>query len=247
VTGQSHDAPARRAIRTIAAVTIAILLFVPRARAADEVGAVDARAESSVVSIPQRDVSDLFRAVLHRSLPTEVETQPRPGLSITALPSVGYNPSYGAFIGASLAIAGWLGDPSSTSLSSGSVGGSYSTTGQISFHFKSDFFLPQNTWALKGDWRYLDTSQDTYGLGSDQTETAYPMDFVLYRLYQTVYRRVNSSSAYFGLGYHFDRYDQIHDPRAELGEATPFSVYSRGTPSRTIVGVVSQHPRRQPR
>jgi hypothetical protein len=231
VAGQSRIVPARRAIRTIA--IIAILLFAPRARAAEDAGAVDASAEDSVVSIPQRDVSDLFRAVLHRSLPTEVETSPRPGLSITALPSIGYNPSYGAFLGASLAIAGWLGDPANTSLSSASVGGSYSTTGQISLHFKSDFFLPQNTWALKGDWRYLDTSQNTFGLGPDQTDTAYPMDFVLYRLYQTVYRRVNSSSVYFGLGYHFDRYDKIVDTRAEAGELTPFSLYSLGTPSRT--------------
>src|SRR5262245_48719425 len=81
VTGQTPKMPARRAIRTIAAITIAILLLAPRARAAEDAGAVDASAEDSVVSIPQRDVSDLFRAVLHRSLPTEVETQPRPGLS----------------------------------------------------------------------------------------------------------------------------------------------------------------------
>jgi hypothetical protein len=44
---------------------------------------------------------------------------------------------------------------------------------------------------------------------------------------------VSVSPIYFGLGYHFDRYDEIHDTRAAAGEATPFTVYSDGAPTRT--------------
>jgi hypothetical protein len=196
-------------------------------------------AADSLGAVPQRDVTDIFRAVLHRSVPTEVVNDPRRGLSLTLLPSIGYNPAYGSFAGASIAIGGWLGDPVTSDLSSGAAGASYSTSGQISVQFKSDFFLPGNAWGLKGDWRYLDTSQATFGLGSPATPTSYPMDFVLYRLHQTVYRRMGSSSIYVGVGYHFDRYDQIHDERAEQGEPTPFSVYSGGTPSRTQSTAVS--------
>jgi hypothetical protein len=65
------------------------------------------------------------------------------------------------------------------------------------------------------------------------------MDFTLYRLYQTVYKRVKNSSMFVGLGYHFDRYDEIKDERADLGEATPFSLYSAGTPSRTQSSAIS--------
>src|SRR5262249_18879945 len=111
-----------------------------------------------------RDVGDVLARVLRRPVPTEVVKEARPGLSLTFLPSLGYNPSYGAFAGLSVSVGGWLGKAETTQLSSGSLGASYSTTGQISVQFRSDFYLPDNSWVLKGDWRYLDTSQDTYGL-----------------------------------------------------------------------------------
>jgi hypothetical protein len=188
----------------------------------------------SVAAVPQRDIGDALSRLMRREVKTQVATEPRPGLSLTVLPSVGYNPSYGAFIGMSVALGGWLGDPATTLLSAGSAGVSYSTTEQLSVQFKSDFYLPDNAWALKGDWRYLDTSQPTFGLGpTEPGQSSYDMEFVLYRLYQTVYRRIGRSNVYVGGGYHFDRYDKIRDLRAEQGEATPFSDYSVGTPART--------------
>src|SRR5262245_39311151 len=94
-------------------------------------------ADSTAASIPQRDIMDVFRGLTGRSVNPEPTLTPRPGLSLTLLPSIGYNPAYGAFIGVSAAFAGWLGDPSTTTTSSGSAGASYSTTGQISVQFKS--------------------------------------------------------------------------------------------------------------
>src|SRR5262245_22042121 len=206
----------------------------PAAAAAQAAPADSAARADSAAAASQRDVTDVLRDILNRPVKSEVSYEPRPGLSMTLLPSIGYNPAYGGYIGASVALAGWLGDPKTTLLSSGTIGGSYSTSQRISIQFKSDFFLPDNQWAHKGDWRYLDTSQETFGLGPDESgQTPYPMDFVLYRLYQTVYRRVSVSSVYVGIGYHFDLYDKILDERAEAGETTPFSVYSGGTPSRT--------------
>lgn len=190
-------------------------------------------------AVAQRDIAD-FLLGWFRPVRTDVIQELKPGLSLTLLPSIGYNPSYGAFIGASISLGGWLADPATTNLSSGSFGASYSTTEQISVQFKSDFYLPHNAWALKGDWRYLDTSQPTFGLGSaDPTQSEYPMDFTLYRLYQTVYKQVKRSSLYVGLGYHFDRYDGIHDERAAQGDTTPFLVYSGGLPSRTQSSALS--------
>ncbi|HET9325833.1 MAG TPA: hypothetical protein VFQ05_03595 [Candidatus Eisenbacteria bacterium] len=187
-----------------------------------------------------RDITDVLRSWFGLPVRTEVARELKPGLSLTILPSIGYNPSYGAFIGASVAIGGWLGDPLTTNLSAGSAGASYSTTEQISVHLKSDFYLPDNAWALKGDWRYLDTSQPTFGLGSAHPgQSSYPMEFVLYRLHETVLKRVKQTPIYVGLGYHFDRYDEIHDERAEAGETTPYLVYSGGLPSRSQSSAVS--------
>jgi outer membrane protein assembly factor BamA len=217
----------------------AIILLVACAAAPAARAQESSASAPDTAAVPLKDVGDVLGAMLGRkAVRTEVIEQ-RAGLSITLLPSVGYNPSYGTFVGASVSIGGWLGDPKTTDLSAGSAGASYSTTGQISVQFKSDFYLPDNRWALKGDWRYLDTSQPTFGLGPQPDGTSYPMDFVLYRLHQTVYKRIKESEVYVGFGYHFDRYDEIHDERAALGEPTPYSLYSGGVPSRSQSSGVS--------
>jgi outer membrane protein assembly factor BamA len=222
--------------RVLARIVTALLLISGFWSVAPAKASEDAPADS----VALRDIADLFRALIGRPVRTDVEKELKPGLSLTILPSIGYNPSYGAFVGASVAIGGWLGSPATTNLSSGSAGASYSTTEQISVQFKSDFYLSDNAWALKGDWRYLDTSQPTFGLGSAHPgQSSYPMEFVLYRLHETALKRVKTSPVYVGLGYHFDRYDQIHDERAEAGESTPYSIYSGGQPSRSQSSAVS--------
>jgi len=176
---------------------------------------------------------DIARGILGR----EVHDEPielRPGLSFSFLPSVGYNPAYGTYAGMSIAIGGWLGDPKTTTISSGSAGATYSTSEQLSVQFKSDFFSPENKYDFKSDWRYLDTSQPTFGLGPIEAGTSeYPMDFVMLRFFETAYRRIHDSSFYAGLGYHFNRYQDIVDERAEAGEVTPFVAYERGNVDKT--------------
>ena len=232
--------------RTLIAVALTLMMLRSQAYAAKALAdsslapseaAIEIADSSSALVIPpgQRDVMDIVARLLRRpEVKGEVSVKSRQGLSLTFLPSLGYNPSYGAFIGVSLSAGGWLGDPATTSVSSGSAGISYSTTGQLSLQAKSSFFLPDNNLVLMGDWRYLDTSQPTYGLGPHSlNQSSYPMDFVLYRFYQSVYRRVGISHVYAGLGYHFDRHDKIFDSRAAAGEVTPYSTYSRGTPVHT--------------
>ncbi len=194
----------------------------------------------STTTVPQRDVGDILASILKRERSPEPVIDDRRGLSKTVLPSLGYNPSYGAYAGVSIALGGWFGDRATTQLSAGSLSGTYSTTGQLSLQFKSDFYLPDNRWVLKGDWRYLDTSQSTWGLGPARSgQSEYPMDFDLYRLFQTAYRRVHDSDFYLGFGYHFDRFADIVDERAGAGESTPFTVYSKGAPSHTTSSGVS--------
>jgi hypothetical protein len=228
-----------------AGIALAVALWLARAACAqtaspDSTIAADTTASDTTNGVPQRDVFDVLRHILGKATPpSEYVTKTKQGLSLALLPSVGYNPAYGAFVGASIAIGGWLGDPKTTSISAGSISGSYAFSGQVSFQFKSDFYTSNNGWALKGDWRYLDTSQPTFGLGpTNPTHTEYPMDFVLYRLYQAGYKRLGASPVYAGLGFHYDQYDQIHDKRAEAGESTPYTAYSGGAPTKSqSVGV----------
>src|SRR5436190_8088851 len=187
---QSADARVSRVVagRLIAAQILALtaLAILPSPASSHPHDTQDSTATAALDSadaVPQRDFGDLARVILRRPVRTDVVEELRPGLSLTVLPSVGYNAAYGAYAGASVSLGGWLGNPRTTSLSSGAAGATYSTEGQLSIQFRSDFYLPDDQWALKLDWRYLDTSQPTYGLGpSHPHRPEYPMDFVLYRL-----------------------------------------------------------------
>jgi len=191
-------------------------------------------------SVPLRDVMDVAKSLIGRRVESQPQIKPLPGLSVALLPSVGYNPSYGSYVGISATIGGWLGDPANTSVTSGSAGASYSSTGQLSVQVKTDMFTAGNGMNFKGDWRYLDTSQSTYGLGPVAPgQSGYPMEFKLLRFYETAYRRLPSSSLYVGIGYHYNHYLDIRDERADAGEPTPFLAYSLGYPVRTTSAGIS--------
>src|SRR5436190_2001072 len=81
---------------------------------------------------------------------------------------------------------GWLGEPSLTKVSVFALNFTYSTSHQLTLQLKSDAWVPGNTWNFKGDWRYLDLAQSTYGLGPTVDQAGeYPMTFVMWRLYET--------------------------------------------------------------
>ena len=192
-------------------------------------------AADSAQAVASRDLLDIIRSILGRSDQPTPAQPPRRGISRTVLPSLGYNAVSGVSLGASIGLGGWLGEPADTRISSGIISASYSTKGQTSVSFKSNVVLPRNSWVLQGDWRFLDTNQPTYSLGPTQPgQTQYPMDFTLYRLYQTASRRIGGSAMSIGLGYRFDYYDNIRDTRAILGESTPYTEYSGGAPEHSL-------------
>jgi hypothetical protein len=192
-------------------------------------------------TVLQRDVFDVISGLLgRRRIEPEVELKPRSGMSVNLLPTIGYNPAYGAFIGAKVAMGGWLGDPATTNLSAGSAGISWSTTGQTAVEVRTDFYAKENSLALKGDWRYLDTSQDTYGLGPAVDEaTGITMDFRLYRFYQTVYLHVRDTALFAGAGYHLNRWDEISERDVPRDSLTDYRVYSGGALTRSTASGVS--------
>jgi hypothetical protein len=228
----------------VALLTGALLACLPcgpvSAAAPDSAGVA---ADSALARVPERDIMDVFAQLMgRRRVEPELElaSKRRQGLSFTLLPSIGYNPSQGVFLGVSASAGGWLGDPETTTLSSGSAGVSYSTNQQLMVQVRSDFYSPDNKWALKGDWRYLDTNQPTYGLGpATSAQRRSPMDFKLYRLYQSLYWHVPKTLFYFGLGYHFDLWDEIEETDFPPGELTDYRVYSGGVVTQSQVSGIS--------
>jgi hypothetical protein len=197
----------------------------------------------AAAGVPQRDIPDVIRSILGRKPPPPPKdsAQAKRKLTKALLPIIGSNPSYGSYFGASLVMGGWLADPASTGISSATLGGFRSTNGFSSISFRSNIDLGPNRFLWKGDWRYLNGGQATFGLGpATDANESFPMQFTLYRFHQTVYRRTRIRSLYLGLGYYFDRWDDIRDLRAEEGVRTPYVEYNGGiAPSQSTSSGIS--------
>jgi hypothetical protein len=156
------------------------------------------------------------------------------------MPTVGYNPSYGFMYGVGATVSGFLGDPGTTSISTGLVGANYTTLDQLITNFRSNIYTENNKWLFNSDWRYMDTSQPTFGLGTGPNSTkiasngfeisegvfsapideAQQMSYKLIRVYQTVSRKIDST-LYAGIGYHLDIYTDIDDQLVNLDTTPP--------------------------
>ena len=192
-------------------------------------------AASQPDTVPQRDLMDVISRIL-KGKPKLADTlHVPPKVVITILPSFSVNPSVGLSLGVSGNVVSRLGPAETTNLSTVSASVSYTTKGQFNVLLRSNIFTPGNTLKFEGDWRYLDTNQPTYGLGPAlPSEREAPMDFRLFRLYETVYRET-AENVLVGLGYHLDYYFDILDKNAAAGLSTPFLRYNGGeTVSKTL-------------
>ena len=231
----------RRFLLALAGLAAALLAASPTKAQILPVATPDSIAAADSIA-KLRDVGDLLNSILGKKVNTEKTSTSKTGLAMTLLPNGGYNPATGAFIGASISLGGWLGDPRNTTLSSGSLGLTFASEGRISLQFKSDFYLPGDRSVLKGDWRYQQIGQSTFGLGpAVDGREEYPMTYVLYRIHQAYFRRIKQTRAYVGGGFHFDQYADIEDARANAGEPTPYTDYSAGYPHRSqTVGISAE-------
>ncbi len=179
-------------------------------------------------TVPQVDAMDLLNWYVlgkDRTLKSQVEFDA--GLKWALLPTISYNPVYGAAFGVLLSGAGRRGTRVSH-YSNISVSANYSTQGQVQLQLRGDIFSPGEDYLLAADFRHLDTERSTWGLGPIEEQAGeYPMEFLLQRFYTTAFRRVNGP-VYLGLGFHFDHFTNIVDVRAEAGEETPYTEYSGG-------------------
>ena len=149
---------------------------------------------------------------------------------VIAAPTIGYNPTNGFMYGLGGSASFFLGEPVTTSISSALVNFSLTTKHQLLFTARSTFYAKNNEWILNGDWRYLNSSQPTYGLGTGPSSSklasngfeiedgvfskpindAQLMEFTQIRIYETVYKEIKENF-YLGLGYHLDVFTDIKD------------------------------------
>lgn len=162
-------------------------------------------------------------------------------LSIIPLPAIAYNPTNGWLLGVAPGASWFMGNPTTTSLSSGLGTLIYTTKKQFLFTAKTNVFLDGDRWNLMGDWRYFISSAPTYGLGtgpqsgkvvgtgveyadglfSKPIADAQMMDFNYLRFHETVLKRIEDTRYFVGLGYHLDIHSKIDDNLLDLEADEP--------------------------
>jgi hypothetical protein len=177
------------------------------------------------------------------------KTPEKGDIYFSPVPVIGANPAFGFIYGAGASTSWYMGDPSTTSLSSALAGLAFTTKKQTIITLKSTVFWENNDYILMGDWRYLNSSQPTWGLGTgpqsakladndfefddgsiDGNSEADMLTFKFFRFYETVLKKIGDKGFYAGVGLHVDIFsdfeDQLLDLDAPVPVITPFYAYN---------------------
>lgn len=191
-------------------------------------------AQQSEIQINQEDTSDVEKEQADETPPLGPE---RGKLYFSPIPALASNPAYGLLYGVAASGSIFMGDPSDTKMSNAMMVATYTTKNQLILTLRSNFYTNQNKWMLQGDYRFLLSSQPTYGLGTGSDgNTLTPgvspfgieqdlnegegMEFDFVRFYQTALRQVKPNF-YLGMGVHYDSYSNIEDNLLDLEGSNP--------------------------
>jgi len=143
-----------------------------------------------------------------------------------------------------------MGDPGTTKLSSALFGLAFTTKSQTIVTLKSTMYSENNDFIFMGDWRYLNSSQPTYGLGTgpqsaklasndfgfddgsiEGNSEADMLEFSFFRFYETAFKKLGDKGFYAGLGVHLDLFrnvtDNLLDLEADPQVITPYYAYNK--------------------
>lgn len=161
--------------------------------------------------------------------------------SVTLLPILGYNPSFGFNVGINLMIGKQFGKKENTIYSVFNSSASYSTKRIGTLRARHNMFTPMNKWNWQGDWQFSSMGIVDYGIGTgnenykssafyvndmpvNNSDSAFPIRYNYIQLLEKVYRKVGKRT-FIGIGVDFDIYRDIIDEKRHQGKLTPHGVY----------------------
>lgn len=156
-----------------------------------------------------------------------VKKKPEKKNFLLIIPVVASNPTAGFIYGAGLTYA-FQTPATDTHVSTLTSNATYSTKSLLNLNIKSNLFVMGGRLVLNGDWRYLQNTETTYGLGTARYNSGYiglngyvtstdslgqPLEYTQVRVHEVASWEL--LPAFFaGIGLHYDRYYDITD--AEL-------------------------------
>lgn len=158
------------------------------------------------------------------------------------VPALASNPTAGFMYGIAGIASTRLGPMQTTQISDAMVAIIYTTKKQSINLIKTNIFLKNDSWNLKGDWRVFFSSQPTYGLGTGP-QSAKPvgstgieyepglygnpisgeqmLGFSYFRFHENALKRIGDTRFFAGPGYQLDYHFNIDDKLLDTLTAQP--------------------------
>jgi len=179
----------------------------------------------------KKDLIDFARSLFHEK-PRPASTEKKK-IYFSILPVSTAIPGGGTAVFTSTTAGFYLGDRSTTYISSVSFTPYFNLKGRYGLPIRSNIWLNNNNWLIEGDTRFLVYPQYTWGLGGGQPQgDRLLVEYNYVRFYQAVLKKVTS---YFfsGIGYNLDYYIDIenNDTNTPSNSIANFTHYPFGTAS----------------
>jgi Omp85 superfamily domain len=188
----------------------------------------------------EKDLMDVLQQLFNSPEDTSASSISEPSISL--LPIIGYNPSFGGVLGVNMVMGKQNGDPANTGYSVYTFGVTYGTKGILTIQSRHNVFKPENKWNFQGNWQFSKFGLIDHGLGTGNTafcssefivgdypttlaDSAFPLKYNYVRLLEKAYRKLGAHT-YAGLGLSFDMYNKIQDARLTDTTNTPHQRYS---------------------
>lgn len=173
----------------------------------------------------QRDLIDIAKDIFNIS-PQKLRPQRGKKLYFSILPISSAVPGgSGRALITTTTAAMYLGDRKTTNISSATFAPYWNLKSRFGLPLRSSIWLPDNTWNIQGDVRFLVYPQYTWGLGSSRNyDDRVLVDYNYIRFYQSALKRIKPY-LFAGFGYALDYRSSIKsdDPNVNLKNYTNYS------------------------
>lgn len=217
---------------------VIILFLLPLFAAGQNAGNVLPHNNVVLDTAKQTDLIDIAKS-LFRIRPNKIREQKDKHLYFSILPVGGTVPGgSGRALITSTSAAMYLGPRKTTNLSTATFTPYWNFGSRFGLPIRNSIWLPDNTWLIQGDTRFLVYPQFTWGLGTvrkDQEKILLEYNYI--RFYQNALKRVKPYF-YAGLGYNLDYYFNIHPDDATM-DLEEYSGYKYGTGSNSFSSGIS--------
>lgn len=164
----------------------------------------------------QTDLIDIAKDLFHIR-PHTIRTQNGKRLYFSVLPASSTVPGGSGRALITTTTAGmYLGDKRTTNISSATFAPYWNFKGRFGLPLRSNIWLPENTWTIQGDVRFMVYPQFTWGLGSKNANDERTLvDYNYIRFYQSALKRIEPY-LFAGLGYNLDYHTSIKSDDAAV-------------------------------